>query len=325
MRALDIQMELHKWYQADYGVELMQWYMEAVYAKGAEEINEEWGEDRRQAFRGYVQEENKVVPETFWRGDTCYVTSEMMHLVMQAAHDMKGHEIRVDFRNLMTPIGFVLMEEGIYGLDGNGCECGFHAIAWNATHVRYNPDTDEVDRALDIFFLSSGEDQLTNGSWNDLLRTNNIPVPSYSILHTYRMFENELIKEADDTVLSGSEIVEELLKVFYSIQLLSHQTIGKPIAMRPDRASRKRFHREHPDEPERLVTLITLRRKTVKKDDEQPQKVEWSRRWVVRGFWRRQYYPGSKRHDWKYIHEYIKGPEDKPLVITERRVFDFRR
>jgi hypothetical protein len=74
-----------------------------------------------------------------------------------------------------------------------------------------------------------------------------------------------------------------------------------------------------------MITLITLRRKSVKKDDEEPAKIEWSRRWVVRGHWRKQWYPKSQTHDYVYIHDFIKGPEDKPLVITERRVFNFRR
>lgn len=325
MRALDIQMDTLKWYRSDHGQGFTHSYMMSMYRKGLEADGRDIPIEQETAFREFVWDDVKIAVETLHRGDTCYITSEMMHLVTQAAHDMRDNEIHIDFRNLMTPVGFVLMEEGIYGYDGEGKYAGFHAIGWNNLHVTLNPDTDEMERSLEIYFFSDMNDIETNGSFRRSLEKHDMGVPPMSILHVYRCFDNHLIEHIGEDELPGSAIVEELLKVFYSIQLLSHQNLAQTVEARPDRAARKRFKREHPDEPERLITLITLRRKTAKKDDGEPAKVEWSRRWVVRGFWRRQWYPKSKRHDWKYIHEYIKGPEDKPLVITERRVFDFRR
>ena len=148
------------------------------------------------------------------------------------------------------------------------------------------------------------------------------PPPPLMIAHFYPVTVGDTLPKV---TITGSDIVVGILKLFVAMQMLAQQKIGAPIRLNPDRASRKRYARQHPDGPERIITLITLRRKSVKKDDEEPMKVEWSRRWIVRGHWRRQWYPSLKRHDWKYIYECIKGPEDKPLVITERRVFNFRR
>ena len=42
---------------------------------------------------------------------------------------------------------------------------------------------------------------------------------------------------------------------------------------------------------------------------------EWHHRWVVRGHWRRQWYPASQTHKLIWIDPYIKGPDDKPLDL----------
>lgn len=145
----------------------------------------------------------------------------------------------------------------------------------------------------------------------------------FALGHWYATLEGQKVPR---TGLPGSELITELLALFVAMNLVAQQRIGTPMVLDPDRATRRRMKRDFGDDgPERRITLITLRRKSVKKDDEEPKKVEWSRRWPVRGHWRRQWYPKLKRHDWVYIYEYIKGPEDKPLVITERRIFNFRR
>lgn len=319
--ALDVQMDVLKWHSSTLGALVSAEYYYNAYTDAHNGDGD--SPELRIYFEGQALAESKLITETLWRGDTCYVTSDMLHLVLQAAHDMPLDEIHIDFKNLMTPMGFVLMEEPIAGVDVNGEPVVFHAMAWNAHELAYNLDTSEQEKALRIYFFSHNSDP-SNAAFIASVHDSfpDAMLPPMCILHTYQAFDGHVITHRDG---QGYEIVEELLKVFYSIQLLSHQTIGQPIQLRPDRSTRKRFARAHPDEPERLITLITLRRKTTKKDDEEPKKVEWSRRWVVRGFWRKQWYPKTKTHDWKYIHEYIKGPEDKPLIITERRVFDFRR
>jgi hypothetical protein len=41
--------------------------------------------------------------------------------------------------------------------------------------------------------------------------------------------------------------------------------------------------------------------------------VAWTKRWVVSGHWRNQWYPSIGAHRQRYILPYVKGPADKPL------------
>jgi len=41
--------------------------------------------------------------------------------------------------------------------------------------------------------------------------------------------------------------------------------------------------------------------------------------------WRNQWYPSLSQHRQKWISPYVKGPEDKPLVVRPRRVYQWTR
>lgn len=85
---------------------------------------------------------------------------------------------------------------------------------------------------------------------------------------------------------------------------------------RPDRAARRRAARMGMVSTD--VQVIDLRRTepTTKPSAENP--VDWSHRWVVDGHWRNQYLPSSKAHRPTWIAPYVKGPDDKPLVVRKR-------
>jgi hypothetical protein len=44
----------------------------------------------------------------------------------------------------------------------------------------------------------------------------------------------------------------------------------------------------------------------------------YSHRWVVRGHWRRQWYPSQGRHIPIWITEHIAGPDDAPIVVRDK-------
>lgn len=46
-----------------------------------------------------------------------------------------------------------------------------------------------------------------------------------------------------------------------------------------------------------------------------PKEDRYSRRWIVRSFPRRQWYPSRKEHRVVWVKEHVKGPADKPLIV----------
>jgi hypothetical protein len=72
------------------------------------------------------------------------------------------------------------------------------------------------------------------------------------------------------------------------------------------------------------VLVITLRRER-SKDDAEPKEVNWTRRWITSGHWRNQWYPSLGVHRQIWINEYVKGPDDKPLVLHSGKAYEFVR
>jgi hypothetical protein len=89
----------------------------------------------------------------------------------------------------------------------------------------------------------------------------------------------------------------------------------------PTRAERRRWSREHGQEPMKIVNVVTLRRRGSAPSDGGEVAVDWTCRWFVRGHWRRQWYPVTKDHHPVWIAPYVKGPEDKPIKVPAPTVF----
>lgn len=88
----------------------------------------------------------------------------------------------------------------------------------------------------------------------------------------------------------------------------------------PERVSRagRRAARRAQLRHDENVTVIRLRRAR-HEAPETERDVDWSCRWIVRGHWRRL---ADDRQTW--VNAYVKGPEDKPLRVTDR-VWEFVR
>lgn len=117
----------------------------------------------------------------------------------------------------------------------------------------------------------------------------------------------------------------------HALWLMLNQTITAVEEEVPDRAGRRRWERKMPL-PAR-VSVIQLRRTESGHRPEGESLVEWQHRWLVRGHWAwrncgpgldgaQPYEKGHRRRLW--IPGYVKGPEDKPLMITDK-VYDLRR
>lgn len=74
--------------------------------------------------------------------------------------------------------------------------------------------------------------------------------------------------------------------------------------------------------------VISLRKEIATEHGEQRGQettIEWSHRWLVRGHWRRQFFPKRAAHAPIWIHPHVKGPEDKPFKTPSETVFSVHR
>lgn len=257
----------------------------------------------------------RLVIETLWRADTIYITRDMEHLLLQAAHDLP-EEATFDAHSLLTPMGFLYFEEPIEGKDVHGQTMTINAFAWKLDHaIDFERDSQEIE-VIHTFFFSSDP---TKSEANEKMAALGYHIPFLSLAHYYPIICGDKMIVSDAL---GSELVVGITKIFWAFQLLANQKIVSNTRMIPPRSTRRRY--QAPKDGWRYISLITLRRQSMPKKEE-AESIEWTHRWVVTGHWRKQWYPKLKIHQWKYIHEYIKGPEDKPLWVRERRVFNFRR
>jgi hypothetical protein len=100
-------------------------------------------------------------------------------------------------------------------------------------------------------------------------------------------------------------------KAFWAI---IEQTLVRIVTGRGDRASRRRLEKAgQPIPAVKYVMLRKIRRST----GDGAADINWSHRWMVEGHWRNQWHPRHQIHRQKYILPYVKGPDDKPLVLKD--------
>lgn len=144
----------------------------------------------------------------------------------------------------------------------------------------------------------------------------------------------DLIETAKDTSSEARDILEsafspEALRRVYARTVLPYQAIFRLIqqqiaSRRPTRLpgpfAKRARHASRVEE----VTVVTLRRPRQPQREGDSQNVAWDHRWLVRPHWRNQWYPSLGQHRQVWIAPFVKGPADKPLVVT-RRVFEVVR
>jgi hypothetical protein len=110
-------------------------------------------------------------------------------------------------------------------------------------------------------------------------------------------------------VMEGSDYP---LKELVTAWTLMQQPIAKTRDAEFDRASRRRLQKAG-IEP-KPVRVISLRRPTSAAGERGESGREYHHKWIVRGHWRQQWYPGRQVHRPVWIAPHIKGPEDAPLL-----------
>lgn len=271
-------------------------------------------------------------PKTVAIAENFYVIEEMADLVSYAASVLDSSDI-TDVTLAPSRAGFAYFVKPLPLIDIRQKSINVNAFLWDTAidgsivvHMFNDeylwPDDAAADIRAKMLTLTGSEKanfeewKRTQGRWG------------YAGVIIYRDEEfvgdermevsEELAKQYED--IEGVQTVpftnpKRLVHAFF---LMLSQTL---VARENERGDRKMARRMKSMGVPNEVTIITFRRTKYDKKMEGTAKVEWNHRWLVRGFWRWQPFK-TEEGEWArkriWINPYVKGPEDKPLVITNK-------
>jgi hypothetical protein len=264
-----------------------------------------------------------------------YVAPDMTDLVEWAADGLDDTDaFRMD--EVPTERGFVYFEKPIQMHDIRGKTMMVNAALWFKANFRLSTGDTKTEGYLVLTFNDhrNTPDEIALQMLNGPNGENYAAMGRWGMIGMQAMLEGvrigpRLISEATYTDGATGETMERttpftnIIRVMHAYWLLLDQTVTHVSEAEIPRAFSKRARRmEIPDR----VTIVALRRMEGTSHGETD--VEWQHRWVVRGHWRWQHV--SKDHklaepDGKggwvarvWVRPHVKGPEDKPLHLTEK-------
>lgn len=252
-----------------------------------------------------------------------FVTKDMSTLVQHAADGLEDEDLW-DPSLAPTGCGFVRFERPLVMMDVRGQQMLAHWVTWGPAPggtliTLWNDvrDPDEVVKLLRSQFGAlvdrvMGHWSLLGGTpvkFGSSLGPARIPVPEgYAV-----RLEEEGIEPTPFT--SAARLV-------HALWLMLDQAV---VSTREENVRAKYTHKARKMNLPTKVTVIDLRRMEGVKREDGESHVEWSHRWVVRGHWRWvPCGPGKTERRRIWIHDFVKGPEGKPLVISQK-VYALRR
>lgn len=354
-QVLDIQMSLYD-HMADHRYsEFVQHFVEDMVTKGKlvfAKVDQK-ADDAAMAKRvtGWMRNSLKC-------SYAYHVQADMMAMIRAASMDLEGTDY-IEKDQLPSEHGFVVFDEPWMTTDVWGYKMAVHAMQWGQGGANVN-DVAPENRPPISLNLPNGE---VAGLWLRFFTDVTDPRDEYSAKHIkeygeeallfigryhlahmwfmpygmrvgpmdqptpehYRDFVGSDGRQPQPTTVNDARLVVAYFR-------LLGQTIVTVKDAPIERAARRRAERAKM--PARVQT-ITLRKRVTKYAEEgEHQSVDWSHRWLVRGHWAWRAcgpdHPLAEPdgadgfHARLYIAPYVKGPEGKPLVITEK-VFDLAR
>lgn len=262
------------------------------------------------------------------------VTSEMGLLLEHAAMSLDEDDV-CDIELAPTGCGIVRFDRPIQVTDIRGMNMLVHWAVWGPSTYNdvpslaitfFNDTWSQADEnTLDFFEQAKGT--MFEDVQHDIGRWMTVHFSAYATGHKVgpSMVKPSLEQQAQ--FLANGEKGEplegsNLFRYVHALFLLLNQTIVTVEDGLPNRPARKRaLKRGIPGK----VSVIALRRHESANRQEGESTVEWSHRWVVRGHWRWQACgPGRTERRRIWIAPFVKGPEDKDLIVTDK-VYDLRR
>lgn len=271
------------------------------------------------------------------RADSYLVDADAVPLIRQAAADLPESAV-VDEHTPPSPSGFVVFAEPYELMDVHGKMRLTRAMSWSLITAAEQQRARMIDPAAGAADAAGGVivHHWTSfgdvGDWYAEEEKRRVPelrrvLGDLTVYHQTAiplglpMSDWDGYQEA--VAQAGHGAVRDPIAGAIALWMLMRQPAMETgeVSMT---AKRRGFHQRVGRIPGR-VSVVRLRRRA---SEQAPQPGEgqspasWSCRWMVKGHWHR-YRTGAGRAktEWRYVHPYVKGPEDQPLREAPRRVY----
>lgn len=261
--------------------------------------------------------------------ETYYLSAEMMPLVRWAGAGLNGTD---SFSHEVWPsdYGFAYFEEALLSEEIWGRTIVTKAMSWGRA---VDPGTGHPGTII-VFYTDMGDARDEVNDYVKVLNEKNAPKQTYDFLKQMGQLHVHHLQWLPDGMRVGPERLippehyadyavgdQKLapdatndMRFVLAFLMLLNQTVVTVSKQEADKRTSKRMRRM---KMPTAVTVIQLRRHKSANRQEGESIVEWANRWVVRGHWRNQPY-GDGTIKRIFIAPFIKGPEDRPLVMTKK-------
>lgn len=287
--------------------------------------------------------------------DPTFVSEEVMSLITTAAETMEPEPLYET--DLLAPKGLLIFETPIIlkdfhpvtGVLDDRIKLAIRGIAWNTSLINVGAREDAVtqERGLHMIIFTDGgpAGQLYVDTYNTFAEqqteydiepqtqlyengtTDDLVCVDY---HAWAFGRNWGVQQTDEFSVVGynnPELISTisfLRRFFLTLMRFAWQEIITPTPTndvpRPDRRAAERMFGQ---KKENLLSVLRLRRARTKSEVEtEGYTLQW--RVVVRGHWRRQYYPSMgpvdapDSHRLIWINPHVKGPDDAPVRYNHK-------
>jgi hypothetical protein len=338
--ALEAKIDLHNFWASSEGERVTRAWVRSLGEHVAGEPREF---DLTKSLNAYAHL-NRMEQVKLHRAEPFYVTEDMLD-VIEAAHDTFRPEPLTE-TDLIVPFGFVLLPRAHFGVDATGHSISFRAFGWSPVLEAQNPyalgtDQGKQRHGIWISFYSHlddlrGEvehdpDAPTDYDWRKV--GDGWQGTPFMLLHAMPVYFGmtpetllaEAVMKSNYTVENARASVGDWWRFVQVFFRLTMQYLSVRDRYQAPRSTRKRALRAKLPPEHDYVTVIRLRRPRAHSNGDGPRAVDWSTRWIVGSHWRNHWYPSLGMHRQILIASYIKGPEDRPLVIRKGRAFELVR
>lgn len=273
-----------------------------------------------------------------------YVTAPMMQLADVAARSLPEYQLTQ--QDLPAPTGLMFFAEPIKTMPdfrhpadpSRPVRIEYVAVTWGWWHGGTTPGFwvtwwSDARRFFD--------DAIANGNFEGELREQTLKACGRIVIDSESVFDIDVDGSGRDEIEQrSSELMSKYPKgqweekeserradlhakfVLRTLWTLMQQPITSDDTLEPSRADRRRLTRRGIDAAP--VRVIGLRRGPSSSGTDGDSSREYRHRWLVRGHWKQQWYPGRQVHRPIWIAPHIKGPDGAPLLGGEK-VYALRR